>query len=55
MAFNANTLFDSHIHSFNIKAKEYLDNKFGIVFDTEKNDAWQALRELMLKIVTKLH
>jgi len=34
-AFNLNTVFHNHIHSLNIKAKEYLDHKFVMVFDTE--------------------
>ena len=35
-AHNLNIVFNSHVHSFNIKAKEYLDHKFVIVFDTGK-------------------
>ena len=35
-AHNLNTAFNNHVHSFNIKGKEYLDHKFVIVFDTEK-------------------
>ena len=35
-AFNLNTAFPNHVHSFNIRGKEYLDHKFVIVFDTEK-------------------
>ena len=35
-AFNLNTVFNNHVHSFNITAREYLDHKFVIVFDTEK-------------------
>jgi len=36
-AFNfGETSIRDHVHSFNIKSKEYLDHKFVIVFDTEK-------------------
>ena len=35
-AFNLNTVFPLHTHSINIGAREYMDNKFIIVFDTEK-------------------
>ena len=35
-AFNLNTVFNNHVHSFNIRGKEYVDHKFVIVFDTEK-------------------
>ena len=35
-AFNLSTVFNNHVHSLNIRGKEYLDHKFVIVFDTEK-------------------
>jgi len=35
-SYNLNTAFNQHVHSFNIKGREYLDHKFVIVFDTEK-------------------
>jgi hypothetical protein len=41
-AFNLNTVFNNHVHSFNIKGKEYLDHKFVMVFDTEKIDGHVA-------------
>ena len=34
-AHNLNTVFHNHVHSLNINAREYLDHKFVMVFDTE--------------------
>ena len=35
-AFNLNTLQPQYTHSLSISAREYMDHKFVIVFDTEK-------------------
>ena len=32
---NLDSVFNNHVHSFNIKGKDYLDHKFVIGFDTE--------------------